>query len=105
MRAGLLQEIITIYTPSILKDEYGEDRTEYKKKCSTRARLIHNNGNKGIQNYEMFYSHTKTLQVRHYVNIKNFDRIEWNGDMYNVIDIEPNKDLMMQQIIIELIND
>lgn len=105
MIAGTLDEIIKIHTPIKSKNEYGEESVELKFKCSTRARLIHNGGGKGIVNFEAFYSHTKMLQVRHYVDVKEFDVIEWNREFYNVIDITPNKAQMMQEIVIELKND
>lgn len=105
MIAGTLEEIIKILTPTKTKNKFGEESVELKFKCKTRARLIHNGGGKGIVNFEAFYAHNKMLQVRHYVDIKEFDVIEWNDELYNVIDITPNKAQMMQEIVIELRND
>lgn len=105
MIAGTLKELIEVWTPQKVKNDYGEEIIEWRKKLDTRARLIHNSGNKSVVNYEVFYSHNKMLQVRDYVDVKDFDRIKYNGQFYDVIDIEPNKDQMMQQIVIELTND
>lgn len=105
MKAGLLEEIIKIITPTTIKNEYGEEIETWEDKYKTRARLIHNSGNRSNTNGEIFYTHNKTLQVRHYVPVNSYDRIEWNNQLYRILDIEPNKQQMMLTITIELIND
>lgn len=105
MKAGLLKEKIDVITPKIITNDYGEQTTEWELKYSTRARLIHTSGNRIEPNGEIFYSYTKTLEVRSYVPVDDFDRIIWNGKQYRILDIEPNVEQMKKIIRMELVND
>lgn len=105
MKAGLLQELIDIYTPTTIKNDYGEETTSYVWKCSTRARLVHDNGNREIENNEVVFNHVKTFNVRIYVDVHNLDRIKWNDEYYRILDIEPDRKLQQKTIKVELIND
>ena len=46
MQAGLLNEIIEIYKPSIESNEYGEQVQVYSKQYETRAQVIYDSGNR-----------------------------------------------------------
>ena len=105
MRAGLLKEKIDIITPKIATNDYGEQTTEWELKYPTRARLIHTSGNRIEPNGEIFYSHMKTLEVRSYVPVDDFDRIIWNEKQYRILDIEPDEGQMKKIIRVELVND
>lgn len=105
MRAGLLKEKIDIITPEITTNDFGEQTTEWQTKYSTRARLIHTSGNRIEPNGEIFYSHMKTLEVRDYVPVDDFDRIVWNEKQYRILDIEPDESQKKKIIKVELIND
>lgn len=105
MRAGLLKEKINIITPELTTNDYGEQTTEWLLKYSTRARLIHNSGNRIEPNGEVFYSHIKTFEIRDYVPVDDFDRIIWNDKQYRILDIEPNEEQMKKIIKVELVND
>ena len=105
MRAGTLTEVIEIWEPTIVVNDYGEQSTTYTLKYTTRARLIHKGGSRGFINDELFYPYTKEFAVRSYVPVTELDRIKWNNQEYKILDITPDKPL--QQIVIncELIND
>lgn len=105
MRAGLLKEKIDIITPEITTNDYGEQTTEWVLKYSTRAKLVHTSGNRIQPNGEIFYSYVKTLEIRDYVPVDDFDRIVWNNKQYRILDIEPNEDQMKKIIRMELVND
>lgn len=105
MRAGLLEEKIKIYETAVMVNEYGEETTEWNEKYSTRARLIHDGGGRTNENQEIFYASIKTFQVRYYVPVGYFDRIEWNGNFYRIIDIVPDKVQQNLTIKTELINE
>lgn len=105
MRAGLLKERIQILESSIIKNSYGEEETQWEVKCTTRARLIHKSGNRAISNEEVAYQYTKTFQLRHYIQVNEYDRILWNDNVYRILDIEPDKEQMLITINVELIND
>lgn len=106
MKAGTLQESITIYRSTISKNDYGEEVTEWQPISTTRAKLDHTSQNtRGLQNDEITYIYIKTLTVRIYVDVQEFDRIRWNNQYYRILDITPNKKLQSKEIKIELINE
>ena len=39
MIAGVLNETIEIYKPTVIRDEYGNQKTEYVKRLKTRAKV------------------------------------------------------------------
>lgn len=105
MQAGKLKEIITVRKPIIVKDEYGSTQTEWVEVFTTRANVIHQSGNKQVENYEVFHTYTKIFEIRlfHFVDEKM--RISYNGKNYNILSIEPNKELQKIIIITELLNE
>lgn len=105
MRAGLLTERINIISPVLTTNDYGEQTTEWEVTYTTRARLVHDNGSRVINNGEVFYAYTKTFEIRDYVPVSNFDRIEWNNVQYRILDIEPDTKKMKKIIRVELVND
>ncbi len=105
MQAGILTENITIKRPTVTKNAYGEEVTEYEVIWTTRARVVHTGGGRIVENESIFYNQTKTLEIREYVPVDYYDIVEWDGRKYRVIDIEPFKKQQKQQIKIELIND
>lgn len=105
MRAGLLQEPIEIWEKILQVNEYGEETETWTLKYSTRARLVHDGGNRIIENNDIFFTHTKTFQVRDYVPVEEYNRIVWNNKNYRILNIEPDKSKMNLTIKVELIND
>nr|DAE49763.1 MAG TPA: head-tail joining protein [Caudoviricetes sp.]DAW52115.1 MAG TPA: head-tail joining protein [Caudoviricetes sp.] len=37
--------------------------------------------------------------------VNEYDRIQWNGKIYRILDIEPDKQQMLLTINVELVND
>lgn len=105
MRAGTLTEIIEIYEPEIISNEYGEQTTEYTLKYTTRARLLHRGGSRSFVNDELVYPYSKEFIVRIYVPVSDLDRIKWNDQFYTILDITPDKQLQQITIRCELVND
>ncbi len=105
MRAGLLTEIIEIYSPSITSDEYGTQDTQYIIKQKTRARLTHNSGERKNENHEIVFNSNKTFELRKYIIIDELDRIKWNDKYFRILDIEPNRQNQEIKINCEIIND
>jgi head-tail adaptor len=105
MLAGLLNEPITIIESALTTNDYGEEEQEWVEKYTTRARLVHDYGSRSQTNSEIFYTSTKTFQVRYYVPVTVFDRIIWNSLTYRIIDIEPSKEMMNLTIKAELVNE
>lgn len=105
MRAGLFKEQIDIIRAEITKNDFGEETTEWKSIYKTRARLVHVHGSRNIYNEEIVYSYVKTMMVRYYVPVEEFDRIKWNDNLYRILEIEPSDDKSYKTIKIEIIND
>lgn len=104
MRAGLLNEVITIYSNKIEKDEYGYEKRTQTKKMKTRARVVHKSGNRSNENGEIVYSNFDTMSVRMYVPIESTDIIEWLGREYRVLYISPDRNRQEIDIDVELVN-
>ena len=105
MRAGLLKETIEIWEKSLTTNEYGEETEEWNLRCTTKARLVHNGGNRVIENSEVFFAHIKTFEIRDYITVDDYDRIVWNNKKYRILNIEPDKAKMKLTIKTELIDD
>ena len=105
MRAGLLTEKIEIWEKTLVTNEFGEQTETWNLKNTTRARLVHNGGNRVIENSEVFFAHTKTFEVRDYNKIGDYDRIVWDNKKYRILNIEPDKAQMKLTVKTELIDD
>lgn len=104
MRAGLLNEVITIYDLKVTKDEYGYEKQEKVKKMKTRARVVHKNGNRANENGEIVYSNFDTMSVRMYVPVEPTDIIKWLGRDYRILYISPDRGRQEIDIDVQLIN-
>lgn len=105
MRAGLLNEIVTILAPKIINTNGLGEEWEYIEKLKTRAYVEHSTGNRSIENTEIVINYNKTFKVRSYVEVSEMDRILWNKKQYRIISIEPNRQYQELTILAELIND
>lgn len=105
MIAGTLTDIIQIYNPIVVINEYGEQKTEYVLKVTTRSRVLPNGGSRQTSNNETYYPYQKSFLIRDYIDINDFDRIKWNNKYYKILDITPNRQRMELEVRTELIND
>lgn len=106
MIAGRLNEIITIEELKITKNEYGEEQTDnYIYKFKTRAEVKYNNGNRMVDNNELFFSNDVTFTIRYYHNINELDRVKWDNKYYRIIAIEKNRQLQLINLKCALINE
>ena len=105
-RAGLLTKPINVLTPVTTINEFGETIQEYELKYKTRARVLHDNGSRTIENGEIYYPYQKTFNVRSYVPIGEYDLVEFESKRYRVITIENRiEDNNDKLVITELVND
>lgn len=105
-RAGLLNEVITILTPTSNVNEFGEKVQTYSIRFTTRARVEHDSGTRSNENNEIFYSYQKSFTVRSYVPVNEFDLIQYNGKKYRITSIDDRIKTHNDKLIItELIND
>ena len=105
MKSGLLREQIEIFKPVVVKTEYGSSKIQYESYKTTRCHVINNSGSKQDANYEIFYSNSKTFIIRHYVDIKENMRIKYEGVMYQIDSITPNKYFNNKEIIATKVNE
>ena len=105
MEAGKLTEIIEIHKPDIIKNDVGEQMTEYFYKYKTKANKLNNSGGRSLDNHEILYSYNLTFEIRYYIDINEFDRVKYNNKFYRILSIDKNKLLQKITIITELINE
>ena len=105
MRAGLLTERIDVLKPVVTVNDYGEETTDWQNIYTTKARLVHTGGNRMNVNDEIFYSYTKTFQIRNYVPVQDYYRILWDGKQYRILDIEPDRQQQQITVKTEIVND
>ncbi len=105
MKAGILNEIINIYTNIQQLNRYGEVIDAPVLKTTTRANVSWNTGTRSVENDEKVYGYTKTFTVRSYVDISNTDIIEWQNMMFRIISIENRRGYNGKIILAELINE
>ena len=105
MRAGLLREVVTIQRKEVVETAYSGKKTVYADYITTRARVEHNRGNKGIAAGEVFTEYAVTFTIRYYHQVTADMIVLHGGNKYRIVDINPQK--LQQQLIItgELIND
>lgn len=105
IRAGLLNKLIKIYKPQVAINEYGEQNEGFVYYRTIRAREIYNSGNRQNENGDITYNYQRTFEVRHYQNITDWDRIEYNGKMYMILSVEPLDKENYLRITCDIINE
>lgn len=105
MNAALLKNPIEIHELVTEQNEYGEVRSYYRYKCSTRSHIMFNSENQVVSEGEVFYPINRTFIVRAYIPIVETDRIKWDNKMWKVMSI--NKNIYYNDIEIQttLVND
>lgn len=105
MRSGLLKYPIIVERSHIHKDEFGAENTIWECHIRTRAQVDWKGGDNIIENDERVFTRSLTFIVRHYHDIRETDRIIWEGKKYRLLYIEPHKYEHRTIITAELINE
>lgn len=105
MKAGILKEHIEIYEPVTVTTDFGNTTQTWQRFYTTRASVLHNGGTRLNQNDEIFYPNNKTFIVRHYVPVVEKMRIHYQGKMYQITSIVPNKYYNDKEIYTTLVNE
>ena len=105
MKAGILKEHIEIYEPVTVTTDFGNTTQTWQRFYTTRASVLHNGGTRLNQNDEIFYPNNKTFIVRHYVPVVEKMRIKFQGKMYQITSIIPNKWYNDKEIYTTLVNE
>lgn len=105
MMAGALNELVEIYNPTYSANTFGERIQTFNKVFSTRAEVVHNGGSRANENGEIILTQGQTFRMRIYVPITDYSRIKWDGNFYQVTNIERDKRLQMLTVTTDKINE
>lgn len=103
--AGRLQEQIEIWAQDIYTSEYGDTTEEYKFMQNVRAMVDHTAGSLNIENFEIFNAYHKSFTVRIHTDVRDTDRIKYNGNFYRIITIDIDRPKQTKTIVTELIKE
>lgn len=99
------QEKLKWFRKEIITNEYGSYKENLAYLGTIRAGILYQAENKQFLNDELQFIQTKKFIVRHYVNIKENDVIEWNDKKWNVNEVIPNKYHNDKEIDVQIINE
>lgn len=104
MVAGMLNEVISTLHPHIIKNEYGEEITQWVESVkSTRAAVSYAAEDRTVEGgiNETIFPATVVFKVRiyHQRRIRELDRIVWRGEQYQIMSIEIDR--VIQQLVIK----
>lgn len=104
MRAGSLNEIISTLRPHIIRNEYGEEITEWVPGVEkTRANVTYTSMDRKVEGEinETVFPATVVFKVRIYNErrIGELDRIVWRNKQYRILSIEVDR--VIQQLVIK----
>lgn len=106
MDSGLLNQKIEFHRLVLSHDDYGHETYDYEFAFATRANVVYNNGNRVIENQEIFYDNSISFKVRFYVPLEDTMRIKYRDKWYRILAINDIPNIRNQKIILcELINE
>ena len=105
MIAGRLNEVIKLYKPTEVINEYGEREPQFAYCYTTRAKVEFNTGNRVNENNELVFNYNKTFNIRSYVPIDETYQIEWQNKRYRILTLERRREYNDIVINTELINE
>jgi len=105
MKAGSYEWPITILKHQITISEFGDQQDDYVAGQSTRAFIAPNGGQRTDANDEVQYIYRKSITVRSYLDVNEFDRVELNNKQYRILSIDKDRIKNQQTLIIEQVHD
>ena len=106
MRAGSLNEIITVEQPYSQENELGEVvDCHYVKKFETKAQVVYKSGATAPDNNEIFTSYSVQFVIRFYHQPTEQDRVIYRGQKYRIDAIERSREHQLIKLNCTLIND
>lgn len=103
--AGEYKEYVTVYRAEITVNSVGEELEDWKEVTVTRAKVEKTRGNRELIDSEIVYTSERDFTLRHYVDIKEYDHLEYQGKMYKVLNIDYFPERMEKKVTASLIND
>lgn len=95
MRAGLLTEVVVFKEARITRTPTGSANKEYVEvlRCRASKRKFSNVTDKDkVEALKEFYGHFGVFQVRYHPKIREDQIIEWRGQQYQIILLDPQPD-------------
>ena len=106
MRAGSLNEIITVEQPFHQENELGEVvDCHYVKKFTTKAQVVYKSGSTSVENEKVFTSYSVQFIIRFYHQPTETDRVIYRGQKYRIDAIERNREHQMIKLNCTLIDE
>ena len=106
MNAGRLKHPITIISPQLEKNRFGEEKTVEKVKIRTRAEIRHDRGSRIVENDEVVHAYDITFIVWLYIKdvVEETDVIKYDRKLYRIEALEPVEETKILYIKASLIN-
>lgn len=104
MKSGILTEVVELYNPVNKLSEYGEHTEDYVFVCKTRAAVDYVNGQRLMQNNEVFYPSSCTFLLRHYIPVEEPMRIKYDNRMYQITSVKRDKKYHNILVTADLVN-
>ncbi len=105
MRAGLLNEPVTLLRAETEPTAYRSQLVRWVKAFDTKARVRNAGSSMTLANSEEFYGVHAVFTVRIYHKITPTMRIRWRGRDYRILGLDPNRQTMELVIKTELVNE
>ena len=93
MRAGQLNEIITLYKRVMTTNEYNEQNLNFVESIKVRADVQPSSSSLQMQIDRETEVQTVAASVRSYVQVAHADRAKWRDNMYDITAIMPDRKL------------
>ena len=103
--AARLNELVEIWFLDVKTSEFGDTREEYKFASNARALVDHAGGSLSVENLELFNNYQKNFTVRIHTDVRDTDRIKYNGRFYRIITIDIDRPKQTKTIVTELIKE
>lgn len=89
-RSGAITERIELYKNQSIRDEYGGSTDNWVLVSSPRCRVRRKKGREQIVNSEVVDVYTIDIDLRNQWDIKEQDRVKYNGTMFVIDFINPS---------------
>jgi len=105
MRAGLLNQVITLLKPLKERDELGSEVITWEKFKDIKASISYSASDKSVVNDEIVANNFITCTVRIYQEITLDMRVESHGILYNVESVYPDYSKQIKVIQLTEVNE
>lgn len=89
MRSGLLNKRVELWRKTVEQDSYGAMKETWDKLKDLRSYTYRKSGKNTISNDELIDINKIQIQVRNQHDIREQDRIKYNGSMYDIYFLQP----------------